>query len=231
MSALLQGEAAAAAASGLLLVGYAVLAASRGTPAWHAANCAARLLWVQGVMRDRSKDVMAVQSLRNYVMTATFKASSAVLLIIGVLTLSAQAESLARTWRGIGAGAPLQGEWLLVKLLCLLAVLMAAFFAFAMVLRHLNHVLFMIGLPAADARGHFAPAAIAARLNRAGFFYALGMRAYFLTIPLVFWLFGTAFLLAATAAIVALFVRMDRGPAEESQSAFPSTQSTREHHG
>lgn len=224
MNALLHSEAAAASASALLLLGYGGLAVSRGAPAWHTANYAARLLWVQGVMRDRSKDVMAVQSLRNYVMSATFKASSAVLLIIGVLTLSAQAESLAKTWRGIGA--VVQGDWLRVKLLCLLAVLMVAFFAFAMVLRHLNHVLFMIGLPAADACGQFAPEATAARLNRAGFFYAIGMRAYFLTIPLVFWLFGPAFLLAATAVIVAFFFRMDRG-----QPAYPSTQSTRGHHG
>ncbi|OWW20146.1 DUF599 domain-containing protein [Noviherbaspirillum denitrificans] len=206
MNAPLHNEAAAAVAGSVLLLAYAVLAMLRPAPAFHAVNREARLLWVRGVMRDRSKDVMAVQSLRNYVMTATFKASSAVLLIIGTLTLSAQAESLSRTWWIAGA----QGDWLLAKLLCLLVVLIAAFFAFAMVLRHLNHVLFMIGLPAAEASGPFAPEAIAARLNRAGLFYTLGMRAYFLTIPLVFWLFGPLLLPVATAAVVALFLRMDR---------------------
>jgi uncharacterized membrane protein len=78
--------------SALLVVLYYLflLARARRNPDYtiHAVNQKARTLWVAAVMRTNGKDIMAVQTLRNYVMAATFKASSAILLIMGTLTLS-----------------------------------------------------------------------------------------------------------------------------------------------
>jgi len=171
----------------------------------HGINRQARLLWVKGVMQDRAKDVMAVQTLRNYVMAATFKASTAALLIMGTLTLSAQADKLAAGWGLSAMGEP----WWTAKMASLLAMLTLAFFSFAMVIRNLNHVVFMLGLRAEDAQGVLAPERIARRLNHAGSLYTFGMRAFFMTVPLVFWLFGPAFLVAATVGIVTVFHWMD----------------------
>jgi len=50
-------------------------------------NAIARTAWVETIMREK-KDILPVQTLRNSTMAATFLASTAVLLIIGVLTLS-----------------------------------------------------------------------------------------------------------------------------------------------
>ena len=57
----------------------------------HVVNEAARRLWVQHVMANPSRDVMAVQTLRNFIMVGILMVSTATLLIIGTLTLSSQA--------------------------------------------------------------------------------------------------------------------------------------------
>lgn len=212
-------DTAAIALSVMLFVSYYVflLLRVRRNPEYtiHAINQKARMLWVEAAMKDRSKDIMAVQTLRNYAMAATFKASSAVLLIIGTLTLSGQAESLARTWHVLNVGGSPAPELWIVKILCLLTALIVAFFAFSMTIRVLNHVVFMVGLPAAAAQGPLAPERVAQRLNQAGAFYTVGMRAYFITVPLAFWLFGPVLLVLSTIGLVIVLYHLDRSPISE----------------
>ncbi|WP_233575592.1 DUF599 domain-containing protein [Noviherbaspirillum saxi] len=176
----------------------------------HAINQKARHLWVTEVMKDSRHDVMAVQTLRNYAMAATFKASSAILLIIGTLTLSGQAENLAKSWHVLNLGGSPAPEWWTIKILCLLTALIVAFFAFSMSIRLLNHVVFMVSIPPEQAHGALAPDKVAQRLNHAGAYYSVGMRAFFITVPLVFWLFGPVFLVLATLGLVIVLFRLDR---------------------
>jgi uncharacterized membrane protein len=58
-----------------------------------------------------------------------------------------------------------------------------------------------------------APEAVARRLNRAGNQFAIGLRAFFFAVPLVFWLFGPAFLVLATVGLVAALHQLDRSTA------------------
>lgn len=212
----LQLDTVAVAVSVTLFISYYIFLMSRvrRDPDYtiQAINHKARTLWVEAVMRDRTKDIMAVQALRNFAMAAIFKASSAILLIIGTLTLSGQAESLVRTWHVLNLGGSLAPELWIVKILCLLTALIVAFFAFAMTIRVLNHVVFMVSLPAADANGPLSPEWVATRLNQAGAFYTVGMRAYFVTVPLVFWLFGPILLVVATVGLVLMLYYLDRSP-------------------
>lgn len=202
--------------SALLLFGYYtfLMAWVRRNPDFsiHAINHRARYLWVVEVMKDSRKDVMAVQTLRNYLMAATFKASSAILLIIGTLTLSGQAESLSRTWHALNVAGSQAPEWWIVKIMCLLSALLVAFFSFALTIRALNHVVFMLGLPPEVAQGALSAERVAQRLNQAGAFYTVGMRAFFTTVPLVFWLFGPLFLIVATGGLVVVLYFLDRSP-------------------
>lgn len=129
----------------LLLCYYGFLVCRvRRNPAFtiHAVNDKARLIWVLDVMENRSKDVMAVQTLRNFVMAATVKASSAILLIMGTLTLtlSGQAENLAKTWHVLNIGGSPDTEWWIIKMMSLLTILIVAFFAFSLAIRLMNHV-------------------------------------------------------------------------------------------
>jgi uncharacterized membrane protein len=184
----------------------------------HGVNEIARSLWVANVMNNPAKDVMAVQTLRNFIMGASLMASTATLLIIGTLTLSGQAENIARSWHVLNAVGSHAAELWIIKVLALLLDFIIAFFAFAMAVRLVNHVVFMLNVPEHDAHHSLSPHNVARRLNRAGNLFAIGMRAFFFAVPLVFWLFGPAFLTLATVGLVVTLYHLDRSlPAEQAQ--------------
>lgn len=211
-----------AASATMIALYYAFLRRQvRNNPTYtiHGVNEIARTLWVASVMGHPSKDVMAVQTLRNFIMGASLMASTATLLIIGTLTLSGQAENIARSWHVLNIVGSHSAEIWIIKVLALLLDFIIAFFAFAMAVRLINHVVFMINVPEHDAHDALSPHNVAHRLNRAGNLFAIGMRAFFFAVPLVFWLFGPAFLTLATAALVAVLYHLDRSTTIEEPAA------------
>lgn len=206
----------ALAASAALVAGYYLLLwrRARRDPhhTIHGVNETARTRWVEYVMANPGRDVMAVQTLRNFTMAATFMASSAALLILGTLTLTSQGETLARTWHAVNVGGSSSQEMWIVKIMCLLSAFIVAFFAFATTVRLLNHVLFMINVPDAASLPGLGPRHVAHRLVRAGHFYSVGMRAFFLAVPLAFWLFGPLYLVVATLGLVVFLHFTERSP-------------------
>lgn len=163
-------------------------------------------------MQDEKNGVLAVQTLRNSTMAATFLASTSVLLIIGVLTLSEQGEKLEAHWHVLNLVGSINPVLWMVKLLLLLLDLFVAFYTFSMCIRIYHHVGFMINIPLRLNHRMITPAHVAAHLNRAGHFYSLGMRSYYYLIPLVFWLFGPHFMLLATIGMLMVLYRIDRAP-------------------
>jgi uncharacterized membrane protein len=210
-------DAAAVAASVAMVMAYYgfIRLKLRANPLYtiHAVNELARIIWVRNVMANPSRDVMAVQTLRNFVMGASLMASTAAILIVGTLTLSGQADAVSRHWHAMSAYGSVSPELWIVKVLALLADFIVAFFAFAMSVRLANHVGFMINVGNADVPPALSPEAVARRLNRAGNHFATGLRAFFFAVPLVFWLFGPAFLVLATLGLVVALHRLDRSTA------------------
>lgn len=194
----------------------------------HGVNALSRRLWVEHVMRSNSaKDIMAVQTLRNFIMAPSLMASTAALLIIGTLTLSGQAENISHSWHVLSIGGSHATELWILKVMLLLVDFIVAFFAFAMSVRLANHVLFMVNVPEHGSHHTLSPRAVAHRLNRAGNMFAIGMRAFFFAIPLVFWLFGPYFLLISSVGLVLALYRLDRSESQEvcesgSESTAPS---------
>lgn len=178
----------------------------------HYVNDTARRLWVHSVMANPAKDVMAVQTLRNFIMIGILMVSTVTLLVIGTLTLSGQAENMSRSWHAANLFGPASAEVWSFKVLCLLADFIVAFFAFTLSLRLANHVLFMINVPAElrDAMDALSPEAISRRLNRAAYMISIGIRALFAAVPLVFWLFGPIFLVVGTLGLLIALFRLDR---------------------
>ena len=176
---------------------------------------ATRAAWVETVMRER-RDILAVQTLRNSTMSASFMASTAVLLIIGVLTLSAQGDKLSGTWHSLNFLGQFAAEMWLFKLLVMLFDLLAAFFSFAMAVRLFHHIGYLVNVPLAPPNEAAQLAHVVAQLNRAGIFYRIGMRAYYFTVPLLFWLFGPVLLLGVTALLVYFLYHLDRAPRRDS---------------
>jgi uncharacterized membrane protein len=203
-----------ASSAGLVLAYQRYLAwRTRNDPASSAQDTmlAARAAWVASVMRER-RDILAVQTLRNSTMSASFMASTAVLLIIGVLTLSAQGDKLSGTWHALNFLGQTSNEMWLFKLLMMLFDLLFAFFSFAMAVRIFHHMGYLINVPLDKAVETTQIRQVEAHLNRAGTYYRIGMRAYYFTVPLLFWLFGPTWLLGATLAMLFFMFHLDRAP-------------------
>lgn len=177
-----------------------------------AVNALSRAAWVETIMTANNKDVLAVQTLRNSIMGATFLSSTAVLLIIGVLTLSGQGENLGSTWHSLNIFGATHAELWLTKLIALLLNMLVAFFSFAQSIRLFHHVGYMINVPMSTKHHAFTPDHVALHLNRAGRFYAIGMRSYYIAVPLVFWLFGPHFMLLSTVVLIPILFYLDRAP-------------------
>jgi uncharacterized membrane protein len=178
-----------------------------------AVNRAVRTAWIESVMRDEDKALLAVQTLRNSTMAATFLASTAILLIIGTLNLSSQAETLVATWH-IASVAGAQDESLWVgKLLLLIVDFFVAFFSFTMSVRLFNHIGYQVSLPHDVRPDELGPEKVAVHLNRAGRYFSIGIRAYYFSVPLLFWLFGPHMLVIASAALTVTLYGLDRTPA------------------
>jgi len=175
-------------------------------------NVIVRTAWVHHIMNEGKKDVLPVQTFRNSTMASTFLASTSVLLIMGTMSLSGQADKLDSTWHALNVlGAKHAALWQ-IKLLLILIDLFFAFFSFAMSVRLFNHVGYMINVPPALHKSIISPAQVAAHLNQAGHFFSIGMRSYHFLMPLVFWLFGPHFMLAGTLGLILVLYWVDRAP-------------------
>jgi len=86
-----------------------------------------RTAWVETMMADRRNGVLAIQTLRNSTMAATFLASTSIILMVGVLTLSSQGPALKTTWHYLNITGTLSQELWMVKLLILLLLLFLLF--------------------------------------------------------------------------------------------------------
>jgi len=201
--------------SAILLVIYHLYLRMRvkRNPAYtvQAVNVMARSAWVHYIMKEE-EGILAVQTLRNSTMAATFLASTAVLLIIGVLTLSEQGDKLGSAFHSLNFVGARRAELWMGKLLLLMLDLFVAFFSFSMSIRIYNHVGFMINVPKSAGHKAISPRHVATHLNRAGHFYSIGMRAYYFLVPLVFWLFGPHLMLLSTIALIFVLYRIDRAP-------------------
>ncbi len=199
-----------------LLLGYRIYLRIRLREDRHytfqAINRTARRQWVANIMSDPARTIVGIQTLRNSTMAATFFASTAVLLTMGTLTLSGNYEKLHQSWHQLNVlGSLHPGLWTL-KVLFLLSDFLVAFFSFAMAVRMFHHVGYLLGLCADCRPKEVTPPIVAVHLNRAGKFYTTGMRAYFYSVPLVFWLFGPLFMAVSSGVLVIVLYYFDRAP-------------------
>ena len=169
-----------------------------------------RSAWVTRMM-DGKEGILAVQTLRNAIMGATFFASTAVVLIVGTLTLTAQADKLAEAWHALSPLNDVDQRLWLTKLLVLLIDLLYAFVCFAQTIRLLSHVGFLVSVPVEKV----TPTSVSHLLIQAGRYHTRGMRCYYYAAPLLFWLFGPVFLVVATCGLVICLYYLDRSPTQE----------------
>lgn len=191
-------EIALLAASVLLLLVYRILHARRARldpmTSTRAVHDRIRSDWVAAMTGGADKGILAVQTLRNSVMAASFMASTSALALAGTLGFASEADRLAATWHREHAIAMASALFPL-KVFLLLGAFFVAFLLFSLSIRLYNHTSYAIALRGGEE-------AVARYLNRAGRLYGDGLRVFYMAFPVVAWLFDATMLLAATAGVL-----------------------------
>ncbi len=176
----------------------------------HAVNAMIRERWVMMIMSSGKLEILAIQTLRNSVMAASFMATTAMLLIIGVLNLGEKIGQWAENLHPLLLICRTPSELWQLKLGLLLLSFAIAFYYFAMAIRLFNHVGYMINLPFDDGLRQQT----CAYLNKAGSYYTFGIRTFFFSLPIILWFFGACFLVFATLSLIAGLTVLDRVPSQ-----------------
>ncbi|MCB2168947.1 MAG: DUF599 domain-containing protein [Deltaproteobacteria bacterium] len=168
----------------------------------------AREMWVKGIMKDK-RDILAVQTLRNQVMAATFLASTAILICLGSFSAAFRTDVFSEATHALNLlGTRTETLWMF-KLMVLGIVFFVAFFNFTLCIRYFNHVGFMINT-FQENDSTVSAEAVTTVLNHGALHYTIGMRGFYLSVPLALWLFGPIWMLAGGLLLLAVLYRLDR---------------------
>ncbi len=166
--------------------------------------------WVESIMQN-NRDILAVQTLRNWVMASSFLASTAILISLGLVSIAASPEKMAEISPSLKELVREHRVLWLFKLMVLIIDFFFVFFSFCLAIRYYNHVNFMINVPSTLAH-KITPEYITGILNRGMLHYTVGMRGYYLGVLLVLWLFGPIWMLLGTVVMLLALYHLDRAP-------------------
>jgi uncharacterized membrane protein len=164
--------------------------------------------WVESIMEER-RDILAVQTLRNWTMAASFLASTGILICLGLLSVAASPEKIAEITPGLNELVREHRALWLFKLMVLIIDFFFIFFSFCLAIRYLNHVNFMINVPFNLAH-KITPEYVTEILNRGMMHYTMGMRGYYFSVLLFLWLFGPIWMLLGTIVITIILYHLDQ---------------------
>ena len=171
----------AAAATIAALVAYLLyLALAPHNLAWHT-HATLRADWFDAVSTQPGTEILAVQTLRNSVMTATMTASTSALGLMGAATLVER-----HLHPALAADA---AAWLFTPRVAMeltaMALLLLALVASIMAIRYYNHAGFVCAMPVGSiARQRWANMG-KNHLRRAGVLYSWGLRCMILVAPVL----------------------------------------------
>ena len=164
--------------------------------------------WVQMIMSEK-RDILAVQTLRNWIMAASFLASTSILIALGTINLLFRGDEVPRIFHALNIyGSRHEALWL-IKVIILVINFFFAFFNFALTIRYYNHVNFMINIAPGEDK-IVSVEAVAKALNMGTMHYTLGMRSYYFAVPFTLWLFSPELMLAGTIVITLFLYKIDR---------------------
>ena len=166
-----------------------------------------RAEWFAALSRQRGSEVLAVQTLRNSVMSATMIASTAALALMGTMTLAVP---------GIDPALTQQSSRLTPRLvleLLLMVQLFASLLCSAMAVRYYNHAGFIVSMPVeSDERLRWTGTALA-HLRRGGLLYSRGLHYLIMVAPAAAAILHPAAGPVAAVALIAVLVGFDRDAA------------------
>jgi hypothetical protein len=153
--------------------------------------------WFAALSKQKGSEILAVQTLRNSLMSATMTASTAALGLIGAATLLAPSiTSSIGTFNNLASHFTAR----LVMELVLMGVLFASLVCSAMAVRYYNHAGFILSMPVdSSERSRWGPTAVA-------YLRRWGLRHLLMVAPLLaFIVYPLAGPVAALLVVAALF--------------------------
>ena len=158
-----------------------------------------RRAWVKRIFAAAGSEVLAIQTVRNSIMAATLMATTAVLALMGVISIGhsqLNAPNAPMEWMHGSAN---------LKLFLPLALLAACVVLFSKAVRLYHRSGYSLGLPqgSSDA-AEAAEAAAVSELTRAAHLYRNGWRTFYAAIATGAWLAGGWMMLVATVVIVGI---------------------------
>lgn len=141
--------------------------------------------WFDAVSAQSGTEILAVQTLRNALMSATMTASTAALGLVGAVTLSAPSlqQVLSPTWLGAEQTEPIAPR--LVLELTLMLLLMCTLLASAVAIRFYNHSSIIVAIPVGTPARARWTASGKTHLRRAAMLYSWGQRYLVLASPVL----------------------------------------------
>ncbi len=132
-----------------------------------------RARWVASVL-DEKRDIVAVHTLRNMLMAASFFASTAFFAAVGLLSFGMSVGQLPEVFERLSLFGSTDHTLFTGKLLLIAVALFATFFNFALTIRYYNHLAMVLNV-SPEAEDGLADRA-AGLLRRGGVHYSWGMR-------------------------------------------------------
>ena len=174
---------------------------------YHGYSNSLRRAWVETI-RAHGIDVLGVQTLRNWVMSATLLGSTSILIGLGVAHVAFTGLDIVPLATALSPFPPPDETLIRVKLLVLAVIFFASFRDFVLALRYYNHTGFLINLTDAQIPGSPVDA-VSATLNRASGHYNRGTRKLLFAAPFALWLIGPLWLLAGVLVSILTLYRFD----------------------
>ena len=169
------------------------------------AHARMRVAWVASLNDRPGFEIVAVQALRNSLMSATIVASTGALALMGSVTLAGTTvrESIAHfESAGVTVRPVLEG--------LLVVTLFASYVCSSNAMRYFNHACFVMAMPVgSEERATWAPLAND-YVERAGTFYSWGLRTFMMVAPLVAGIVEPVTMPPMTLLLVAVQAHFDR---------------------
>lgn len=176
-----------------------------------------RRVWVESVITEK-RDILSVQTLRNWIMASSFLASTAMIIGLGLLSFLFKPDHISEMPFDPTLIFSRMKTLFMVKLMVLMVHFFFAFFSFTLSIRYMNQINFMINIPI-ECDPLLSPEFIANTLDTGMAHYTMGMRAFYLSVVATLWLFGPVWMFLGSLVMVFVLYRLDHCCALEYSTA------------
>ena len=166
-----------------------------------------RRVWVESIINQK-RDILSVQTLRNWIMASSFLASTAMIIGLGLLSFLVKPDHISEIPFEFTLMFTHMKTLFMAKLMLLMVHFFFAFFSFTLSIRYMNQINFMINVPV-DCDPMLTPEFIAHTLDIGMLHYTMGMRAYYLSVVVTLWLFGPVWMFLGSLVMVVVLYKLD----------------------